>query len=101
MKYTVDITETEQAGYDFQSSITGEAVQDMIQRRVSEIAIAFVHDMKRVKVQDLVAKIQDDPDAYAEAITPIYDAKVAILEAEKAATEALLKEELPVLEVIK
>lgn len=88
MKYTVETTEEEQSGYDFQSSITGEAVQDMIQRRISEIGIGFAHDLKRAKAQELIAKIQEDPDAYTEAIVPIYEAKEAV----KAAAESMLLE---------
>lgn len=81
-KYTVDITETEQAGYDFQSALTGEAVQDMIQRQVSERGVAYTFDAKRAKVQDLVAKIEKEPEDYVASIDQIYDAKVAAEEVE-------------------
>jgi len=93
MDYTVKLTEAAQAGFDYRASITGETVEDMIQRRVEEIGVSFSHDLKRAKVQELITKIQDDPDAYIDVITPIYDAKVAVLEAESAAM-ALVEEEL-------
>jgi hypothetical protein len=80
-KYEVTTTEQEQIGFGFESARTGESVQDMIQRRVSEIGVGFWHDQKRAKAQELISKIQDDPDAYIDAITPIYEAKVAAEEA--------------------
>jgi len=89
-KYEVITTEQEQAGYDFESSRTGEAVQDMIQRRVSEIGVGFWHDQKRAAAKDLIDKIQEDPKAYEAVILPIWEAKVAVEEAAKAETEAAI-----------
>jgi 2-methylcitrate dehydratase PrpD len=85
--YTVKLTETEQAGFDYQSSITGESVADMIQRRVSEIGMTYYHDLKRAKVQELMKKIETDPDAYVDAIAPIYDAQVAATVVEEEVVE--------------
>jgi len=90
--YIISLNETEQAGFDYQSSISGESVQDMIQRRVSEIGVALNYDLKLAKAQDLIKKIQEDPDAYAEAIRPIHEAKIAAEEALKVVQEHELSE---------
>jgi len=87
--YTITLNETEQAGFDYQSSISGESVQDMIQRRASEIGVALNYDFKRAKVQDLIQKIQDDPDAYADAIESTHSAKVEAAALASAAMEPM------------
>ncbi len=71
------LTPEQQAGFDYESSITGEPVEDMILRLAGEHGMSYWHDTKRAKLQDIVRKIEVDPDAFVDVIEPIYAAKVA------------------------
>lgn len=85
MSYTITLTTEQQAGFDFQSALTGEAVADMIQRLIGEKGMSYFADKKRHDVEEMMRKIQLQPDAFKVAVDTIAEPIIAQIEAEKQA----------------
>lgn len=74
--YSIELAKEQQAGFDYQANITRETVQVMLQRIINEVGISYYEDLKRVKSQGLMEKVNVDPVAYEKAVNDIFTGKI-------------------------
>jgi hypothetical protein len=74
MKYTLSAEALE--GYEYEAANTGVAVEDMIQKRISDQGMSFLAEKKRTSVKRLLTKVEKNPEAYRANI----EATAAVVE---------------------
>jgi hypothetical protein len=66
--YQIELTKEQQAGFDYQATLTGVSVQDNIQRIVASYGEGYLINKNADKVNQIVETVKADPEAYASVI---------------------------------
>jgi hypothetical protein len=80
MSYSIELAKEQKAGFEFQSKITGESVQEMLQRIINETGISYYGNMKQAKVDEVIEKMAASPESYDKVLAAIAisDVEIAI-----------------------